>query len=177
MGKQLIFCVETNKNNQSDWIYIKEILGEFYQNNNVSVKYSKVFLDGKGNYNATRVNNEKKQLISQYKAASSDNESIVLYVFDTDDFDSKSEDQEFWDRIETYCKQNDYRLVFFCKDIERVLINEKIETHQKKKRAEQFKRYSTIKSVDVNKLNSEIIKYNSSNILIILDDYLKRKNS
>ena len=47
MGLQLIFCVETNKKTQSDVIYIKQTISQFYNLNNAHQKLSWVFMDGK----------------------------------------------------------------------------------------------------------------------------------
>lgn len=50
MGSQFIFVVETNKKCQSDWIYIKDTIEQFYSYNRTQVKLNKVYMDGKGNY-------------------------------------------------------------------------------------------------------------------------------
>lgn len=64
MGLQLIFVVETNKRCKSDWIYIKDTIERFFQYDQVQVKFSPVYMDGKGKYK----NKEKEisSLISQY---------------------------------------------------------------------------------------------------------------
>ena len=54
MGLQLIFAVETNKNSNSDWIYIKDTIEYFYEYQRTQVKFSIVYLDGKGNYNSKK---------------------------------------------------------------------------------------------------------------------------
>lgn len=50
MGSQFIFVVETNKKCQSDWIYIKDTIEQFYSYNRTQVKLNKVYMAGKGNY-------------------------------------------------------------------------------------------------------------------------------
>ena len=50
MGLQLIFAVESNQKSKSDWIYIKETIDHFYRYDRAHVKFSPVYMDGKGNY-------------------------------------------------------------------------------------------------------------------------------
>ena len=59
MGLQLIFVVETNKKCKSDWIYIKDTIDYFYQYEQTQVKFTPVYMDGKGNYK----NKKKKFLV------------------------------------------------------------------------------------------------------------------
>lgn len=65
MGLQLIFVVETNSKCKSDWIYIKDTIERFYQYNQTQVKFSPVYMDGKGKYDKKEKNISK--LISQYR--------------------------------------------------------------------------------------------------------------
>ena len=55
MGLQLVICVEANKSSQSDFIYIKDTIEEFYQIGGSSVKLSHVYMNGKGNYRSKGV--------------------------------------------------------------------------------------------------------------------------
>ncbi len=50
MGLQLIFIVETDKSCKSDWIYIKDTIEHFYRYENTQVKFTPVYMGGKGNY-------------------------------------------------------------------------------------------------------------------------------
>ena len=59
MGLQLIFVVETNKKCKSDWIYIKDTIDRFYQYDQAQVKFSPVYMDGKGKYK-----NKEKEISS-----------------------------------------------------------------------------------------------------------------
>lgn len=65
MGMQLIFVVETNKKCKSDWIYIKDTIEHFYQYDRAQVKFTPVYMDGKGKYKNKET--EINSLISQYK--------------------------------------------------------------------------------------------------------------
>ena len=93
MGSQFIFVVETNKKCQSDWIYIKDTIEQFYSYNRTQVKLNKVYVDGKGNYKKKQKEIQKQ--ISQYGAASKSNHSKVIYCFDCDNYDSDSEARNF----------------------------------------------------------------------------------
>lgn len=139
MGLQLIFCVETNKANQSDWIYVKETLNHYYERS-VEFKYSPVFMDGKSKYNSTSVKREITSLINKYKAASRDNLSQVVLVVDADNYDSDPVDLRLYDDINEYCRKQGYRTVWCCKDIERVYLDKKVPDKEKKAEAEKFKR-------------------------------------
>lgn len=104
MGLQLIFVVETNKKCKSDWIYIKDTIDHFFQYDQAQVKFSPVYMDGKGRYK----NKEKEisSLISQYAGGNKKNRSCVMFCFDCDDYDSKPEDAEFLKNAKQYYKCN-----------------------------------------------------------------------
>ena len=50
MGMQLIFVLETNKKCKSDWIYIKDTIEYFYNIDANNIKFTQVYMDGKGNF-------------------------------------------------------------------------------------------------------------------------------
>ena len=58
MGLQLIFCVETNKSCGSDWIYIKDTIEHFFTYERGQIKFSTVYMNGKGNYMTPKVEKE-----------------------------------------------------------------------------------------------------------------------
>lgn len=101
MGLQLIFVVETNSKCKSDWIYIRDTIERFYRYDRTQVKFSPVYMDGKGKY-------EKKErdiarLLAQYASTSKTNRSKVIYCFDCDDYDSKPDDLNFLNQAKRYC--------------------------------------------------------------------------
>ena len=173
MGLQLIFVVETNKNCKSDWIYIKDTIECFYQYNQAQVKFSPVYMAGKGNYK----NKEKEinGLISQYAAGNKTNESKVMFCFDCDDYDTKPEDADFLVNAKRYCVSKRYDFIWFCKDVERVYLGKKVDDSQKKKEAAMFKAKKLIGTVDEGKLTIDNYRSNSSNIMNIVGKYLSRK--
>ena len=173
MGLQLIFVVETNKQCKSDWIYIKDTIDRFYQYDQVHVKFSPVYMDGKGKYKKKK--KEISSLIAQYASRNETNQSRVIYCFDCDDYDSKPEDSVFLTGAKRYCDENGYDFVWFCKDIERVYLGKEVDDSQKKKEATTFKAKKMINNVDGNKLTATSYRSNTSNIMNIIDKYLTRK--
>lgn len=178
MGLQLIFAVETNKKCNSDWIYIKDTIEYFYSYERTQVKFSVVYMDGKGNYNSKKKEKEIKSLTSQYSSTSNTNRSRVIYCFDCDDYDSKMDDLKFLEEAKKYCDEHEYDFVWFCKDVEQVYIGKKVDDSQKKKEAATFKAKKQINSIDSKKLLMKNYRNNTSNSMNVLDGYseLTRKS-
>lgn len=160
MGLQLIFVVETDKKCKSDWIYIKDTIDRFYQYDQAQVKFSPVYMGGKGKYK----NKEKEisSLISQYAAGNKSRQSKVILCFDCDDYDLKPEDADFLGNAKRYCEEKGYDFIWFCKDVERVYLGKKVDDSQKKKEAEIFKAKRLIDSVDKSKLVSDTYRSDTS---------------
>lgn len=177
MDLQLIIVVEANKKSKSDWIYIKDTIDHFYQYDPTEVRLSPVYMDGKGKYKIKE--REIRKLISGYAYSSRTNknrQSYVIYCFDCDEYDIKQEDNMFLQEAKRYCDEHGYEFVWFCKDIERVYLGRKIDDSQKTKEAAAFKARKLIAGVDKNRLSIASYRDNTSNILKILDTYLKRKS-
>lgn len=173
MGLQLIFVVETNKKCKSDWIYIKDTIDRFYQYDQAQIKFSPVYMDGKGKFK----NKEKEisSLISQYTAGNKKSQTKVIFCFDCDDYDSKPEDAEFLVNAKRYCDEKGYDFIWFCKDIERVYLGKKVDDSQKKKESATFKAKKLMDAVDKSKLIVKAYRANTSNIMTVIDQYLSRK--
>ena len=169
MGLQLIFVIETNKNSKTDWIYIKDTIDRFYKYDVVHLKLSTVYMDGKNKYLVKE--KEVKSLISQYNGAATNNVTKVIYCFDCDDYDSNPVDKEFLEKTQEFCKANSYEHVWFCKDIERVYLGERVEDGQKNRKATKFKANKLIDGVSENKLLGKNLASNMSNILSVLDKF------
>ena len=169
MGLQLIFVVETNKKCKSDWIYIKDTIDRFYKYDVAHLKLSTVYMDGKNKYLVKE--KEVKSLISQYNGAYAKNVTKVIYCFDCDDYDSNPVDKEFLEKTQEFCKANSYEHVWFCKDIERVYLGEKVEDGHKKREATKFKTNKLIDGVNERKLKWKSFGANMSNILSVLDKF------
>lgn len=175
MGLQLIFVVETNKKCKSDWIYIKDTIDRFFEYEQTQIKFSPIYMDGKGKYKNKKTGKEITSLISQYAAGNKTNQSKVIFCFDCDDYDSKPEDAEFLANAKRYCVEKGYDFIWFCKDIERVYIGKKVDDSQKKKESATFKAKKLIDAVDESKLVVNNYRANTSNIMIVIDKYLSRK--
>lgn len=171
MGVQLIFVVETNKKCNSDWIYIKDTIGQFYEYERTKIKFSVVYMDGKGNYNSNKKEKEIKKYISLYSAASKTNRSRVIYCFDCDDYDVKAEDRKFLEEVVKYCYDRTYDLIWFCKDVEQVYLGKKVDDIQKKKEAELFKMKKLITKIHRDNLLGMKYQKNTSNIMSVLDSF------
>ena len=169
MGVQLIFVVETNKKSKSDWIYIKNTIDRFYKYDKAHLKLSTVYMDGKTNY--LYKEKEVKTLISQYNGASINNQTVVIYCFDCDDYDTKCEDAEFLKKTQEFCRIGNYEYIWFCKDIERVYLGRKVSDNQKNKEAAKFMANKLIYEVSESKLLGENLASNMSNILSVLDKF------
>ena len=174
MGLQLIFCVESNPKSQTDWIYIHETVRHYYSDINAAVRLTPIFLSGKNNYRSAKVTKSISSYIKQYKAASADNRSVVIYAVDTDNFDSDPDDIAFFGEIQRYCADNGYEFIWFCKDIEQVYIGKKVTDSKKTSEATTFKKKHKINDTIESKLKTASPKVNSSNILAVLDKWLKR---
>lgn len=170
MGLQLIFVVETDKSCKSDWIYIKDTIEHFYRYENTQVKFTPVYMGGKGNYK--KKEKEITGYISQYTSVSKENQSKVIYCFDCDDYDVKPEDFRFLEDAQNYCRNKGYEFVWFCKDIEQVYLGKRIEDKQKKPEAAKYKSKKEIKNIEKNSLSAEMCRPGTSNILKVLDKYL-----
>lgn len=149
MGLQLIFVVETNAKCKSDWIYIKDTIDRFYQYDRTEVKLTPVYMDGKGKY--AKSEKQVKSLISQYKVNGKHNQTKVLY-----------------------CTERHYDFVWFCKDIERVYMGQKVNAVDKKNKAAEFKRKNLIFKVNPAQLTVTSYRENTSNLMHVLDQYLTR---
>ena len=110
-------------------------------------------------------------------AGINNNRSIVFYCFDCDDYDCNQRDSKFLAEVEEYCKDNNYEHIWFCKDVERVYIGEKVPDKLKKQRAADFRSKKRINSVRREMLHVEQYRQNCSNILNVLEEFecLKEK--
>ena len=173
MALQLVFVVETNSKCKSDWIYIKDTIEQFYLYDRTQTKFTPVYMDGKGKYK----NKEKdiKTLISQFEHSNKENQTYVIYCFDCDDYDANPVDLEFLKNAKDYCDKHGYDFVWFCKDIEQVYLNRKVADKEKKKASYFFKEKRLIVNVDSSKLSRNEYRNNTSNIMRVIDKYLRRR--
>lgn len=170
---QLLFCVETNKKSNTDYVYIKETINEYYDYDRNKISFKPVFMESKTKYKSNKVINS----IKAYQQ-NKDIRSIVIYCIDLDKLDLSPEDQERFMDIQSYCAQKGYEIVWFSRDVEEVFWHKRIDPKEKVRYASNFRAHSLIK-----KINPEVLAGNdhkqkqTSNILSILDKFLTRKKN
>ncbi len=126
-------------------------------------------MDGKGNYNQSFVTGKIKELRDRYSHLG---ESVVVYCFDTDDYDINQEHSVFLNKVEAYTRDNGYELVWFCHDVEEVFLGKRIPDCEKVREASAYARKHLIDKVQKSNLKSDSKTKFKSNIMIILDKYL-----
>lgn len=170
MNKQIIFCMETNKQTKTDWVYISETIRRFYKDSN-KIHLEKEFLNGKTNYKSRRVLNDISKKTREYRVG----ETWVIYCIDVDDFENNQDHVREFEEIQMYCQQNGFELIWFCHDVEDVFLGERIHNTEKAKAAATFRKRKSINSIDEKVLKSaNSHKVHSSNILKVLDRHLER---
>ena len=78
----ILFCVESNKQKQIDWIYISSLIRWFFDDDKSLVRRP-VFMNGRSNYNARKVQKE----IAGYSKGGYDSVTVV-YCVDTDHYET-----------------------------------------------------------------------------------------
>ncbi|SDF72226.1 hypothetical protein [Eubacterium pyruvativorans] len=173
MNSQLVFCVETNPKNKSDWIYIKETIEHFFKYERGSIKLSPVYMDGKSNYNSGKVQKKIESLKKQFGRDDA-SQTIVFYCFDCDKYDTLPEDSKFITKAKEYCsRENCSEFVWFCHDIEDVYWKHPVKSHDKGSAARKFKQQNQIKMVNPQFLRAKDFKIHYSNIVEVLMKYLQ----
>ena len=163
-------CVEADKQAQTDAIYIKDTIVRFYEIDR-SVKLSFIYMNGKSNYNSKGVQGKINQLSKDYK----NGPSVAVYCIDLDKYESNSAQLKENEEIKEYIAKNKYEMVWFCHDIEEVYLGESVIKKMKASTAIAFKKKEQILKVDAQKLMSCLCNKGTSNLLLVLDKYLKRK--
>lgn len=175
-NRLILLCVETNKNADTDYKYIREVIRKLYKNE-VKNTYKPIYMGSKGRYKDKGVISDIEKNIREYKQVNRkiNTEIIVIYFIDTDDCNADAVRKKEFDTIEKYCLNNGYKLAYFCHDVEDVFWGMKVEDKQKVKKANEFVAKNKIKDVDINNLNCNVFKRHKSNIMLILDNYWVRK--
>ena len=167
MSRQVLLCVETNKKARTDYKYIDATIKRFYGYNR-KIRYRPVFMESKTKYNAKDKEKEINKAIKDYPG-----ETSVIYFIDIDDYERSNETKTLFDKIEDYCKNNGYHLVFFSRDVEDVYVGNSIKDDMKVKEAEEFTRNKRIYKIVEANLRSTTFKRHTSNILNVLDKFWK----
>lgn len=167
---QLIFCVETTENAQTDKKYINEILNKYYNVGENKISY--VFMNGKYNYKNDNTLKRIQRYIRDYEIVGS-GKSHVIYVCDKDLNTQDPRDNAFVKELKQYCRSNGHKLIWFVKTIEDVMWGKTIKKQSKKKKANQFISLNQIKNVRKNQLSaaSNVNAPHKSNVLSVLNQF------
>lgn len=162
MNVQLIFLVETNKECQSDWIYINTFVKHYYPINE-NIKLSVIYLGSKDNYY------RKEKAILELKKKYHIGKSIVILCIDLDGNDKLHNDKN--EAITNYCKIKGYKLVWLNKNIEDVFLKETVYKNDKKKKAIEFAHKEMINTIDIERFKYKEPTINEvSNLVLVLDE-------
>lgn len=170
MALQMILCLETNKRSATDYVYIKDTINRFFCLDN-KIKISPIYMNGKSNYNSKKVKKEIAKLCKDYVIG----ETRVIYVIDTDAYEVEFYHSKELQDISQYCSDNKFDLVWFCHDVEEVYIGEKVPDNQKVSKAQDFRKRNKILEINEKNLMSNEKRNGVSNILLVLDKYIRRK--
>lgn len=168
MSKQILFCVETNSKSETDLVYIRETISNYYDLGN-SIRIRFIFFEGKGNYKKKDILKKIADQTKQYKAIGP---THVIYCIDTDRYDADPAQMRELNEIKHYCEQQGYDLIWFCRDVEDVYWGKQIHKDEKTKAAAKFRSSKRIKSIADQNLRCEDYSRHRSNILQVLDRYL-----
>lgn len=169
--KQVILCVETNKQANTDVGYIDAVIKKLYQIG-TEIKLQYKYFNGKGGYNAPKLLKEIKKDIAALKGGSS---SEVIYCIDTDKYDSDAEVQKLNADIENFCHQNGYGFIWFCRDVEEVFLHKAVDDSKKKAEVAKFKSRNNLSKATEATLSATSMAKKKSNMLLVLDQILDRR--
>ena len=164
---QIVFVVEADNKSQSDYMYIKSIMGKYYKSYLSTIKITPIYMGGIGNFDSKKTINAIHKQIDQYKSGKTE----VVYCYDTDNEKIAKDKIELNKRIERYCADNNYHAVFFCRDIEEVFIKERVH-NDKSKTAIQFLKNGSINNINAEVLKSNIKRNGTSNLLLVIDNII-----
>lgn len=170
MAIQLIFCLETKKSADTDWIYIKETIDYYFVVNN-QVKLNKVYMNTKTRYKSKDVLKDIDKKTKEFEIG----DTIVIYCVDTDEFEKNINHEQELMNVSAFCKTKNYELIWFCHDVEEVFWGHKVSDSLKVKEAAKFRNKKMIKQIDENNLSSEKKVFQKSNLISVLQNYLLKK--
>lgn len=162
-GLYLYFVVEANSKSRSDWKYIKSVIDHFYEPRTVQLKA--VCVAGKSNLTSL------KKIESETRKARGKVRVIVCADVDNDD-DERNR------KIINFCRENGFDLVWFNQNIEHVFLNHssvKDKVVQATKFLEGKDKILDKMGVGILNESSALDIPHSSNLMLILDAYLKRR--
>ena len=170
MTVQVVIVVEADERSRSDYIYIRSVLEKWFDLHVVSnVKFSVVFMGGKGNYNKKKIENAINNHIKRFSVLG---ETHVMYCFDTDKCDSDPYDKKLLADEEKYCMDNGYEFVWFCHDIEEVFLGKSVAKSEKTDKARRYSANKGIDNINKENLKAKTMTKGKSNLLCVLNKLL-----
>ena len=167
--KLVVFCVETDKEAQTDTKYIDKTIRQFFViDNNIKIAY--VYMNGKGNYDNRAV---KSQIKRQYSGDFDDKH--VVYCIDIDNM-ADAEVIEQNNQIKAYCNSLGYEFVWFCRDVEEVYLHKRVDKSEKVTEAKKFSRLSNLGKATESSLTANNMTQYKSNLISVLDRFMVRKS-
>ena len=169
MNKRILFCVETTKQADTDYAYIKDTIDYYFvQSSKITIR--PVYMESKSRY-------KSKAVQEDIKRQSGLADTSVIYCIDTDDYDISPEDRTLLEQIRQYCKKKGYEFIFFCKDVEDVYCGKRIPDTQKIKAIKQFRSTHAIAKTNPKLLEKEQYQPHCSNILNVLNKFWAMKDT
>ena len=160
---QIILVVETRASCQSDYKYIKSAIDYFYVERKSQI--SKVFAKTKSEL----INCDAK--ISHYKTKYPGASEVIICA----DYDNSNNSDNI--KIQQYCASRGYDLVWMNTDVEDVFLGKRVSSRTKSKELMNFLKHKE-KFLSANTVldnPTPLVKRPASNLLNVLDKYLKRK--
>ena len=163
--KQIIFVVETNHQCESDKIYLNFLIKRFYASP-MGCKIQWVLMDGNANYRSETVIRDTNDYLSMNRPGFNE----IIYVLDED---VTAKQKRLVKEIKDYCVSKGYRTILFNTSIEHVLLGQRVSKRKQEKALEFI---GTDKIADMrSRLECPEPGLGQSNVLMVLDKYLKRK--
>jgi len=164
--EQLILVIETNNQVMTDRAYIDKTIKYYFDISSVKLQY--VTMDGKYNFNNSKVVCE----INSYISMNTKEQNHIIYFFDIDSTGKKNND--FMCRVKKYCSKNNYDIVLFNRTIEEVFIGRKVRSNEKLPCAKKFSQEINPGKFE-NYLNKKKPLIKESNFLLVMNKYLTKK--
>ena len=170
---QLLLVSETSGEGKTDAIYINNVINKYFDVEGVNIQY--IYLKGKQNYKDKKIREHIKNLTSMFGKFPK-GKTVTIYFIDVDSEPKEFKAGSFFKNLCEYIEENNFELVWFCKNAENVFLNAEPENLENKTAsAKDFAASNKIDSIDKDKLCKMAIELNCSNILVVLSKYLSYK--
>lgn len=170
MALQMILCMETNKQAATDYIYIKDTINRFYVCDN-KIRITPIYMNSKTRYRDKEVLKQIQKFSKEYRIG----DSKVIYCIDTDSYEKDANHAKELEELDRYCNANGHDMIWFCHEVEEVYIGKVIPDKQKVSEATNFRKKNSIHNISEEILSSITMKKGVSNILLVLDKYMRRR--